>query len=214
MQRTVISLQLDLVCAGIVMVFNPRLYSRPFSSTSLTMAASATRLFGQTFFSLTSSWRIRPSEFSSRSPASNSRESVQPSMVMSTGSGQSSGMMGMSHSTSISGDGKFTTLFSLSLYSTDSLTSTMPLQGPMCSTVKRNTAPSLCVTPNSSISHCTVFASIIRAVPFVGDDRDVILKQGEILSVRTISVAPGFEIFRARFSKRSSSSASSGVMAT
>ena len=85
--RTVTSWQVDLVCAGTVIVFMPRLYSMPRGSTSVTIAASATRLRGHTFLSVTSSCRIRPRDSMPRVPASNSTASWHPWMAMLTGWG-------------------------------------------------------------------------------------------------------------------------------
>ena len=56
MQRTSTSRQPGASWAGRAKAFMPRWYSMPSLSTSVRMAARATRLPGQTFLTVTSAW--------------------------------------------------------------------------------------------------------------------------------------------------------------
>ena len=88
------------------------------------------------------------------------------------------------------------------------------MQLPTCSTENSRVAPSLEVVPSSSISHVITLSFWILALPFVISTTPVNLKQEFRVSVMTIFVAPGLEMFLASSSNRSSNSASSGVIAT
>ena len=108
MHRTWTSRQEGKSWAGMVKVFRPREYSWPLSSTSVRMAARATRLPGQTFLRVTFSWMIRPWDSRYTSPAFTTTASAQPSTDRSTGSGQPSGQTTTSQDTVTVGSGKVT----------------------------------------------------------------------------------------------------------
>ena len=112
MHLTRTSRQPVAVWAGMVIVFSPRCCSLPLVSISVNITARAVRLPGQIFFKVRSNWTMRPWDSRYTSPRSSLRESWQPSMEKSIGTGQGSGWTIMPHWTKTSGSGNVTALFS------------------------------------------------------------------------------------------------------
>ena len=90
------------------MAFSPLWYSTPLESTSVKTTPNATRLLGQTFFTVTSSYAMRPNDSNATSPRSTTMESLQLSILKSTGMGHGSGLTTMPQSTVTTGAGNVT----------------------------------------------------------------------------------------------------------